>query len=571
MSNKNINQLSVFTDISTGDYIPLWDTSAGVTYKVFVNDIQNVTGSQENWFTDIYVTRNAYLSGIRGGSTGDNLLSGKYPGILAGQTNRAVGNNAAVIAGASNLASGIDSAACGNGCQVLSTRSVAFGGTNNTIAGPGDSAVLGGDTNQMLYGDGNIILGGITNVITGITSYSIICAGQSNRLMALRSATIAGQSNQVSGNDSVNLGGSSNITSGLRSSTIVGSTNQTLGTNSIVLGGNNNKTLGSDSIVLGGTLSIASGASSVVAGNTNQTLGINSFIAGGKSGSAIGTDSFIGGGSTQKAIGNQSVTLGGSNCVASGEMSAVLGNFSEAFPNGAHMFADSTASVKRAYGPDSLTLNYSGACWITGGGFNVRKGFNLYPTGVTPTASIGGRSGDFVYKDDFLYVFTGDNADLSNKNWGRVQLSTLNNTPPSIVSNDSSIVHGGGNAYVTTTAFANVTFGSNSPIISIPAGNNTYIIECVFGAFKGSQSTVIDYFLKNTTDGIMIPNTSGTRSLVAVFNTPTTQYSIKTITGTNYASAKNIQLNVKINTTDDAGGEAQVMSTGTWISYTKLA
>lgn len=470
MSNKNINDLSLLTDTATGDYLVLWDTSAGLTYKVYVNDIINLEGTDDEWFNNIYVRRYARMSGIIGGNTGTNLISGLHPGILAGANNRAVRNQSAVLNGDANLASGISSLVAGEDNQVFGALGVALGGQIHFVE-PEGASVLGGFSNAIYGVDANdsSIIGGNLNIIRGDSDNSVVLGGASNALNAQNASILAGTSN--------------------------------------------------------------------------------------------------------KASGLYSIVLGGANNVSSGEYTITVGRKSEAFPNGATMFGDSTDVVKRAYGPNSITINYSGGAWITGGGLNARRGFNLYPTGDAPTSSTAGRSGDFAYKDDYIYVFTGDNADLSNRNWGRIQLSTLNNTPPSIVSNDSSIVHGGSDPFEVTSvnSMENVVFGAGSPIISIPAGNNTFMIDCVFGICKGSTAAVATYTLWNDTDSRVIPNTSGRLTLLGTLtNPPVQQVHIRTITGTNYGAAKDIRLKVFKSEADAGGGNVIIGSTGTWISYVKL-
>lgn len=525
-------------NVSTGDFLYLWDASAALTYKVYVNDIAGIEPSADAWFNNIYVRRYARISGIIGGSTGTNLISGLFPGILAGQTNRSVGNNTSVVGGASNLASGVDSSACGNGCQVLSARSVVFGGINNTSAGPGDSAILAGDTNKILYADGSVIMGGITNVITGLTSYSAIIGGQSNRLMALRSTIVGGQFSKVSGNDASVVGGNTNLAQGH--------------------------------------------SSSVIGGDSNVSSGIRSTVIGGQFSRAMGTSSTVIGGDTNLAIGNSSTVLGGDTNVSSGAYTYTLGNRCEAFYDGAVMFGDSTAVTKRAYGQDSFTINYSGGVWITGGGLNARRGFNVFPTGDVPTASTPGRSGDYAYKDNYLYIYTGIPTD-TNRHWGRVALSSLTDATPgqSIVSNKSSQVNPRGNDYACTTTFANVVHSSDGypvtdPAILIPAGNATYYIDLLMGCRRGSdQTTQVHYRLFNTTDSTLINNTSGyIEPFAPVGVLPNQigfqQFRISTIVNLNYASAKTVYLQVRQTPGDAAGVECDILPTGGFLRYIVL-
>ena len=582
----------MLTDVSTGDFLYLWDTSAGLSYKVYVNDIIGLDATNnDEWFNNIYVRRYARMSGIIGGATGSNLISGLVPGILAGQTNRAVRDYSSILNGVANLTSGTSSLAAGENNEVFGYLASAIGGQLHFLE-PEAASIIGGQAGA-IYGTQatqSLIGGGTSNIITGNAPKSIILGGNANRLTSAASATIAGgENNKITGNYSFIGGGIRNVSTGIHSvigggiDNVIysekgviggGASNLVTGQHSFIGGGDTNTADGSMCVVVGGGDNISQGIYTFVGGGnsnriwTDRTLG-SASIVGGENNQIIGSYGAILGGDINKVSGVNGIVLGGSANVSSGRYSVTMGLKCEAFQAGAAMFGDSTDVVKRSYGQDSFTLNYSGGAWITGGGLNARRGFNLYPTGVTPTSSIGGRSGDFAYKDDYLYVFTGDNADLSNKNWGRVQLSTLNNTPPSLVSNDSSIVHGSSDNYILTNVFDAVVFGVNSPILSIPAGNNTFEIECVFGAYKGSSAAnFLYYYLYNTSDGIKIPNTSGSRSLTAEYNQPTTQFISKTIMVTNYESAKNIQLYAMSNVDGD---DARIVSTGSWISYVKLA
>ena len=310
---------------------------------------------------------------------------------------------------------------------------------------------------------------------------------------------------------------------------------------------------GSHSFIGGGLRCVSSGINSVIAGGEQNTL-YNQHVS-------------IGGGSQNVGSGNYATIPGGLSNICRNNFTFAAGRQSIADSDGAFVLSDARSIDKVSAGQNTLTADFSGGCWITGGGLNARRGFNLFPTGVTPTSSIGGRSGDFAYKDDYFYIFTGDNADLSNRNWGRVQLSTLNNTPPSVVSNDSEIVHGRGYNYTITNAFVNVTFENASPIVTIPAGQGTWLIECMFGAYKGSSlATVVDAYLWNDTDSVRIPNTSGSFTMIAAANNKPIQHNLRTITGTNYGAGKLVRLVVKTQANEDA----TVVSTGTWISWIRL-
>lgn len=515
--------------------------------------------------------RYARISGVIGGSTGTNLISGLFPGILAGQTNKAVRDYSSILNGVDNLASGISSVVAGENNQAFGGLSACIGGQLHFLE-PDTAAIVGGQSNlimgtQSLY---SAILGGDANVITGNSYNSSIVGGASNRVIGIYSSVIGGKTNVITGSTSSHssiIGGLSNTIMALRSS---------------VIGGQVNKASGNDASVIGGNTNLAQGnSSSVVGGDSNVSSGIRSTVIGGQFSRSMGTSSTVIGGDTNFAIGNSSTVLGGDSNVASGAYTYTLGNRSEAFPNGATMFGDSTAVTKRAYGQDSFTINYSGGVWITGGGLNARRGFNVYPTGDAPTSSTPGTSGDYAYKDNYLYIYTGVPTD-TNRNWGRVSLSTLDGSPPSLVSNDHSVVYCGpqttnaGNArgqFVlgydpgNTNPYTAVVFDTNSPIITLPAGNGTYVIDAIVGIYKGSDSSTYTLKFRNTTDNADVANSQ--RNLNYLSSSSLEQWitmrSFVTVT-----ASKTIQLYGAYSGSNDAAAGLGVMPTGTQISYIRL-
>lgn len=413
----------------------------------------------------------------------------------------------------------------------------------------------------MVSGDYSSVAGGERCRLSGTNSF--IGGGLRNVSSGIFSTMGAGANNTVASEYGVEMGGSGNVVSGAFG---------------FIGGGKNNRITGIDSVIGGGDTNINDGRQSVLVGGSGNRIFFDTLnqggavIAGGKNNQTNSAYSSILGGSGNKVSGDVGGVIGGSNCVSSGTYSFTMGQRCEAFPNGAVMFGDSTSVTKRAYGENSFTANYSGGCWITGGGLNARRGFNLFPTGTTPTSSIGGRSGDFTYQDDYLYIFTGDNADLSNKNWGRVKLSSL--TPAaggnSIVSNKSSSIIPGGSPYVCTTSFANVTHvadpwnpvGQDASLV-VPAGNFTYLFDCQFGVERGTAPSNVHYRLWNATDNVLIANTSGNRQIDTAAQA--LQTNISTLVTLNYAANKTINLQAF----DDgaASNNAEIVPTGGYLRW----
>lgn len=572
MANKNIAQYSLITDVNTGDYLPIWDSSLGITCKVYVNDVSNATGNSpvNNHFLDIMVDRYAWISGVIGGQTGSHILSGQYGGILAGVSNVVSGRQCVVVGGNTNTAKGFASfVGAGSANQATGDWSFIGAGRSNLVDDI-ESSIVGGDNNivneklcfiggggsNVVFTDNNIgqssIVGGNSNKVSAY--YAFVGGGQGNLESGNWSSIVGGDSNRVTGNYSIIGGGQRNTSSGINSfigggtdnivysekvAIVGGNANLGSGIYSFIGGGNTNTTDGTSSSVVGGNTNVAKGIYCFVGGgNSNQvrsdqSLG-NSSIVGGENNQVIGAYAAILGGDINKVTGTNAVVIGGSSNVSSGNYSFTMGTKCEAFQNGAVMFGDSTDVVKRSYGQDSFTANYSGGVWITGGGLNARRGFNLYPTGVTPSASVGGRSGDFAYKDDYLYVFTGDNADLSNKNWGRVQLSTLNNTPPSVVTNIASQTEGVGTNYTLTETWAKVDFGTTDVDQTLNAAGTWLIMGEVQFSGRG-ESNHVDYQLYNSSDIASVPGTTRTQyvgtntDIVSPISTVITTTAAKTI------------------------------------------
>ena len=161
MANRNISQFNLLTDVSTGDYILVYDTSTDTTVKTFINDIQNVTGSEENWFENIYVRRFAYISGARFGDTGSHIHNSRFGSILGGSRQALSGSGNAIVAGTRNTitSSASNSTICGGQINQITAR---------------DAAILGGDSNLISQFFSNV-LGGNNNYVG--SQFSVICNG----------------------------------------------------------------------------------------------------------------------------------------------------------------------------------------------------------------------------------------------------------------------------------------------------------------------------------------------------------------------------------------------------------
>ena len=588
MSNKNINQFAQLVDTNTGDFLLLWDSSNSLTYKVAVNDVIRLDSAAitDEWFNNIYVRNYGRISGIIGGNTGTNLISGNWAGILAGTSNTCSGVSSSIAGGQSNW--------------VVVNNSFIGGGDTNKILNAATYGIIGGGLSNSIIGNTSAIVGGDSNKVTG--NYSIACAGFSNKVSGDYSFGGGGLRNVSSGIYSVIVGGSDNVSYTERTFVGAGNANRVSGNSSAILAGTSNIVDGNVSIIAGGQSNFIAPTNAFIgAGDTNQIrlAGSYGFVGAGLNNTIIGNTSVIGGGDTNRATGDYTFIGGGLNNNASGHYSAVPGgtknsarrNFSFAAGrnsvadhDGSWVVSDARGEDKYSAGQNTLLADFSGGAWFTGGGLNARRGFNLYPTGAAPTTSTPGRSGDFAVKDNYLYVYTGDPND-TNRSWGRVALSTLDGSPPSIVSNDHQITYGGTgyNAVVAKNYFevsatgGGVRFagpgniGPTTLSITLPAGQGTYVIDCIMGVRKGSYATSMNYMLYNTTDSRIVPNASGDMLLAG--SDEDDQWTIKIITGihsSEQATSKVIQLYCHRFPTVSEDDSLFIVSTGTMISYIKL-
>ena len=651
MSNKNISQYNLLVDTATGDYLLLWDTSAGATYRVYVNDIIDlvtIPPNLNNVFDDIYVRRRAYISGILAGNTGSHTLVGTYASILggdghfvsgnnssvgggttnkiakvatdsfigagqlhiiddqydfigAGTSNTITGNRSAIVAGSNNSIENVSRAFIGAGISNMAsgTRAGIVAGSNNRVSG-GNDMFIGAGIRNVISGDRSSIVGGSDNTI--YTEHAVIAGGASNLVQGTHSFIGGGASNINSGNNSVVCGGDSNavrsqftfigggighLVKASHGVVVGGSRNNVSGSGCVILVGDRNaiRSTAVQSVVLGGTLNEAGGSRSLVgAGDSNVVTETNGVILGGTNNLNHGQNSAIINGDTNRISGNYAFVGNGVESLASGHYSVVFGRKAEAYKNGSMILADSTDVVKKdAANQDALTINFSGGAWITGGGLNARRGFNIYPTGDVPVNyTTPGRSGDFAYKDNFLYVYTGDPTD-SNRGWGKIPLSTLDGSPPSLVSNDHAVVYcgpqttsghrfvlpydvGGGNPYQT------ITFNTNSPSLTLPAGNGTYVIDAIVGIYKGSTAGNNNLTLKfrNTTDNADVANSQRNILVYNFTSVDESWYTMRSFVTTTASKVITIQGAYSGTVTDDMAAGMGVLCTGTQISYIRL-
>ena len=134
-------------------------------------------------------------------------------------------------------ATGDNSVAIGDNCQVISTYSIVGGGKSNKINTNPDYAVIGGGVNNHLFGAGNyaVIAGGHQN--TGSAAiHGFIGGGQGNYIQAGFATIVGGGFNTASAIYAIVAGGENNVASG-QYSAILGSSGSTVsGKGSVAIG-----------------------------------------------------------------------------------------------------------------------------------------------------------------------------------------------------------------------------------------------------------------------------------------------------------------------------------------------
>ena len=263
------------------------------------------------------------------------LVSGGFE--LSGVLNSALGTNAVIAGGQSNIAS--------------QEAAVIGGGASNT-AQAAFSSVVGGEDNRV-FGSYSVIGGGTFNSVVG--SYAVVAGGRQNIGTGKLSSVIGGEYNRAAGYSSIVAGGGSNTANGAYAfigaghlnfapagyaSVVGGNRNMAVGVFASVGGGNRNTANGECAVVGGGNGNTADEESSVVGGGTrNVAAAVHAFVGGGDknvafgnrssvgggSGNSANVDAFVGGGTDNAAAGLWSVVGGGLSNSASGTMAIAVG------------------------------------------------------------------------------------------------------------------------------------------------------------------------------------------------------------------------------------------------------
>lgn len=262
-----------------------------------------------------------------------DVASGEYSVILAGNSNRASGSNSAVISGTGNRAQGdysyvvvgyantaANSYAAvvgGYGNYATGLHSVVVAGNNNRA--DGQYAFVGNGSSNTALGEKAVVVGGQVNTASG--QYSFVGSGEANTASAPRSVVVGGSGGVASAWYSFVGGGGNNQATGQEASVVGGNSNVANGYRSFIGGGSNNSTPAECSVVLGGGANQVHGQySSILNGNQNVVASTASFglIASGGYNRIESQRNFIGGGLANKATEAYAAVTTGNNNLASG-------------------------------------------------------------------------------------------------------------------------------------------------------------------------------------------------------------------------------------------------------------
>jgi len=433
-----------------------------------------------------------------------------------------------------------------------------IGGDYNTHRVSGSYAtVLGGNLN-IAHADWSIVVGGSNNGIPDIGSTaSFIGGGTSNTIETGSHAFVGGGFNNIiSGGDSVIVGGGQNR--------IDGSLN-------FIGGGRFNKLTKELGVIGGGEYNTGEFWSLIGCGSENQIIGNYDTILNGQQSSISGNYNAILAGRTHVVSGSQSVIIGGRGCGITGDYGIAWGRKSYVTKNGAAVLSDDRdITTKKDNGANTCTFVYENGVFISGGKLDAVNGFILGPTGTAPTQNQGGTIGEMAVKDTFAYVATGSNT------WGEIKIHPIGGTPlpGNGITNSSAIVHGNGNSH--TLKYANpggddtlgaVTFSTNSPILSLPAGNGTYLLDAIVGVQKGTLASDILLKMRDITNAVDVANSLKRLTLLGSLGDKN-QYVLKNIFTA--VGSEQIQLYAAYSGNDDGSNGPFLMSTGTSVSYVKL-
>ena len=224
---------------------------------------------------------------------GNNVNSGSYTTVLAGQNNVNSGSNAAILSGIGNILTGSNAAIItGNGNKV------------NT-----DYSIIGGGIDNVSNGRFDLIGNGAVNTINSQSIFSTIVNSSGSLISGMNSGSAI-------------VGGSQNVIS----------SSAVLGVAAFIGAGNQNCILdGSGVIVGGGTNKIINGLDGIIgAGNQNciKDSSRASIVGGVINNITSSLRGFIGGGASNTLKGTQhSAIIGGTNnCIDSYDKSFIIGS-----------------------------------------------------------------------------------------------------------------------------------------------------------------------------------------------------------------------------------------------------
>jgi hypothetical protein len=206
----------------------------------------------------------ADYASVGGGS--ENSASGEYATVAGGQYNTADGSNSTVAGGRDNTASG--GTICGGAWNVTEFGGFVGAGRENLASGL-YSAVAAGELNSAT-GENAFVGSGYLNYVPG--KWSAIAGGLENAVRSNLAFIGGGEENEVEGERSTIGGGYLNWVPGWECTVGGGAENWAYGTCTTIAGGLRNRTGGYASMVPGGSDNSASGDYSLAAGHQAKAI-----------------------------------------------------------------------------------------------------------------------------------------------------------------------------------------------------------------------------------------------------------------------------------------------------------
>lgn len=183
-----------------------------------------------------------------------NYAPGINSVVVGGQNNQSVGIRAGIYGGQGNLTSATFSGIYAGGSNTIedgAQNGAILGGINNTLTKSAAWGVAVGGANGQVTAQQATVIGGYTNTASGL--WSLAAGGTENTSSGNKSVAIGGTKNTSSGNKFVAIGGTGNLATGTGGIALGGTKTSAIGMNATAIGGGvargiNSVAIGNDSV-----------------------------------------------------------------------------------------------------------------------------------------------------------------------------------------------------------------------------------------------------------------------------------------------------------------------------------